>query len=463
MWSLTDREEKELIAERLQKREGVSVDDYVQLRDPCRRGIVKYIGRPEFSKSGKYLYGIYLDKKYRGTGKTNGTVKNVQYFQCEEKRGIFVRRDEIQKVIRRVAQTNFLERLRTSKNRNLRFLEGDVTQLMLKAQGIRKLFEKLDRNKEFRSVHEKAKNKSIFKLQESGSFPSPKHFEKSTKDLEIIDENHEAPTITELMHKGLETETTSSEFETLEETSTEDISHYEQMQKVKKRRTRTWADRNDSCMEMIEFYEQADTENEWAHRWADDELNQELEEDPVLWCLSKGAREHLSNPTGVARLLHDLERCTSLIDRYIPEMTNLMSSQTGETVYMTNVIQELLKRCQQEGLSKKIRNDFSHASVEIDAQDLYTDEDVQSMVELMGWIRNNITAAAVTDEMDAKMASMAMLEMKSSLKHLLHSHTEKVGINIKSGETPPPAATEPESMKNPEGVKSHEDILELFE
>merc|ERR1719461_2829613 len=122
----------------------------------------------------------------------------------------------------------------------------------------------------------------------------------------------------------------------------------------------------------------------------------------------------------VAKMLHDIERCITLIDNHIPEITKIMENHTGEKVHMTNVIQELLKRAQAEQMSHKIINDFSTCKDgSLEENDFYSVEDIHSMVELISWIRNNITASAVTDENDAKMASLGAREVQQSLKTLL--------------------------------------------
>jgi len=165
---------------------------------------------------------------------------------------------------------------------------------------------------------------------------------------------------------------------------------------------------------MIDLMQQFENSSEiW-----EDNVQVELKEDPVLWCLSKDAREQLQNPGQVVEMLHELQRSINLIDRFIPELTSNLSSDKSD-VYMTNVIQELLKRAQESQLSSKIRNDFSSIKYNLEAQSLYSEEDIEKMVKLIAWIRNNITASAVTDENDAKMASMGAREVQQSLKTLL--------------------------------------------
>jgi len=169
-----------------------------------------------------------------------------------------------------------------------------------------------------------------------------------------------------------------------------------------------------SLVEVMEAF--GDSNEHWNA-----EANTELQDDPVLWCLSAEARDRLDKPQKVVEMLHDLQRCINLIDRYIPEITSEMQrlSRDSREVYMTNVIQELLKRAAQNNLSGRILNDFSGVDYDLETQELYSSSDIEKMVELMAWTRNNITASCVTDENDAKMASLGAREVQQSLKGVL--------------------------------------------
>lgn len=170
---------------------------------------------------------------------------------------------------------------------------------------------------------------------------------------------------------------------------------------------------------MIDLMKQFENSSEvW-----EDCVKQELNEDPVLWCLSKDAREQLKNPKQVVDMLHELQRSINLIDRFIPELTNNLTDDDSK-IYITNVIQELLKRAQQSELSQKIRNDFSAINYRLENQSLYSEDDIEKMVNLIAWVRNNLTASCVTDENDAKMACLGAREVQQSLKYLLKTQAE---------------------------------------
>eukprot|EP00493_Phyllostaurus_siculus_P023451 UN23787 len=77
---------------------------------------------------------------------------------------------------------------------------------------------------------------------------------------------------------------------------------------------------------MIDLMQQFENSSEiW-----EDNVQVELKEDPVLWCLSKDAREQLQNPGQVVEMLHELQRSINLIDRFIPELTSNLSSDKSD-------------------------------------------------------------------------------------------------------------------------------------
>eukprot|EP01084_Bolivina_argentea_P276010 470836_1 len=70
--------------------EEVDVGDYIELSSH-RCGMVKYLGEVQ-GKKGTF-YGVEL---WKGDGKHNGTVDDVEYFQCvNDGRGVFVTQKHI--------------------------------------------------------------------------------------------------------------------------------------------------------------------------------------------------------------------------------------------------------------------------------------------------------------------------------------------------------------------------------
>ena len=63
----------------------------VAIRKGTENGTVRFIGTTQFAL-GEWV-GVELDEP---TGKHDGTIGDVQYFECEHGRGCFVRRDTVE-------------------------------------------------------------------------------------------------------------------------------------------------------------------------------------------------------------------------------------------------------------------------------------------------------------------------------------------------------------------------------
>merc|ERR1719476_9308 len=97
----------------------------------------------------------------------------------------------------------------------------------------------------------------------------------------------------------------------------------------------------------------------------------------------------------------------------------MLKDEKSATSYITNVIQELLKRAQGEGLLKGVQQDWARwKGADLD-HGMVAQKDIKKMVQAMAWTRNNIRAANVTDANDAKMASTGATDVKHTLKRLM--------------------------------------------
>jgi len=155
-----------------------------------------------------------------------------------------------------------------------------------------------------------------------------------------------------------------------------------------------------------------------------EDLKQELEEDCALYAVSQDTRKGLNTMQDVKELITNLQVCINVLKMHIPKVTKILDMNDEEnTVYMTNVIQDLLKRAQKEKLSKKILTDFSGIR-ELDFS-AFTESDVSALVETMAWVRNNLCVAGLTDENDAMMTIMGAEEVQQSLVGILKRLDEK--------------------------------------
>lgn len=67
--------------------EGMNIGDRCQVNPGKRRGEIKFLGEVPQLKGGHWV-GVVFDEP---VGMTNGTVKDVSYFECAESYGSFVR------------------------------------------------------------------------------------------------------------------------------------------------------------------------------------------------------------------------------------------------------------------------------------------------------------------------------------------------------------------------------------
>lgn len=68
----------------------VVVGESVLIRPYNTSGVISYVGNTHF-QAGTWI-GVELDTP---TGKNDGSVQGIQYFQCKAKHGIFVRWDKL--------------------------------------------------------------------------------------------------------------------------------------------------------------------------------------------------------------------------------------------------------------------------------------------------------------------------------------------------------------------------------
>jgi len=147
------------------------------------------------------------------------------------------------------------------------------------------------------------------------------------------------------------------------------------------------------------------------------EALEELADDPTMWLLNPKITSNIKTTADVARVMQHVESTINLIEAYIPNLKELLKDEKKAASYITNVIQELLKRAQKEGLLKRGGHDWTvmHGA---DLSNV-SQRDIRKMVQAMAWTRNNVRAASVSDANDAKMASMGASEVKHSLKRLM--------------------------------------------
>merc|ERR1719461_324092 len=118
-----------------------------------------------------------------------------------------------------------------------------------------------------------------------------------------------------------------------------------------------------------------------------------------------------------------------------------MGKGKDEKIYPTHVIQELLKRAQAQQKSSKIRKDFTGTKALELEESQYSLDEIDQMVDIMAWVRNNLKVSAMVDENDAAMAKMGAREVQGELIRILMSATE-TGVSQASDDEKEAKSTE---------------------
>jgi len=367
-----------------QKHKGVSVGDFVEISEPVRHGTVKFIGATEFGGPYKIWYGIELNKPY-AKSKTDGTVRGIKYFETSRpSTGVFVLGNKITKVLRSSAneQTNLnshcLSTDRISEEFKKRYQQGHPGGQPLTIPEVKYSIELswVDSEEEDEISESKKSNAPIIRTRRS---------------LEYIDQHDQCS-----LHSSAEDFISKPERAPLYRRVKSDAPH--PGHSMPPRVSTTFRS----------------------------EILEEIENDPMMMAISEAAKANLNSRASLLNLIADLQRCTNLINYHLPKVTEQLQKASSDKIYATNVIQDLLKRVQKEQKSTKIRDDFTgRKSLALDRNTEYNSNDINAMVNVMAWMRNNIRVSALMDENDAKMSSMGAAEVRESLIRILLSVTEE--------------------------------------
>jgi len=406
--------------------QGISLNDFVQLHSPNRHGYVRYIGEIPNLNQNCDFFGIELSGKYKRMGKHEGTFRGIKFFTASDKSGIFCKRHKIKKVLKRSSSSTIRSPLKKLR-------QTDGQKLLMFARTVRRLRGLLSAGSldDLNASFEKARNTTGL-TAENSPFLSTVCLESRKKDA---NENPSNITSIELLRGMLSLSNSYSDSSTGEilrftPEDAEVLSPFHGTKKVVKfagisTTGHSTTDSNVSS-EFLKLPTRHDTLGRILKSTMSTEqsadLKVELEEDFSLYAVSQEARESLKSKQDVKELITNLQICINVLKKHIPKVTKMLDVNDNEnTVYMTNVIQDLLKRAQNEKLSKKILTDFSgirpmnyHSSA-----NAFTRNDITALVETMAWIRNNLCIAGLTDENDAMMTLMGAEEVQQSLVGIL--------------------------------------------
>jgi len=415
------------------KSQGISLNDLVELRSPIRQGYIRYIGEITSIEENCDFYGVALKGKYSNMGEHNGTFLGTKYFIAQDNSGVFCKRDEIKKILQRSA----LSEVETAVNK---LPEKEVKGLSLFATNIRRLTQLLSLGNVdgLNTTFVKARKETKFTMGDCPFKPiSPLQYITSDETDESLGISPTAsfshPSQQETgrhiaIPMGVENEEhrfSGPESENIkdanvleklsshacEELKDEDRQSFAELQVKRKSRFLRITMRNDSLGKVLMAHPMSDIYSQ--------DLQKELEEDFSLFAVSQETRKGLNTKHDVQELIFNLQICINVLKKHIPKVTEVLDvKDENHKVYMTNVIQDLLKRAQDEKLSSKILTDFSGIR-KLDYFSAFTPEDVSALVDTMAWVRNNLCVAGLTDENDAKMTLRGAEEVQTSLVGIL--------------------------------------------
>jgi len=414
MWSFIDELEKVDKLPVFQKHEGIEVGDFVEISDPIRRGCVKYIGVTEFGGPEKVWYGIEL-KKPHAMSKTDGTVRGIKYFETSRpKTGVFVLRNKIAKVLRSSAYIQLMATL--SKVNNL-------DEFSKKIRKLRRILDSHCMSTRGKSEEYSCSvKKGITTKGALGSRPGRIPELKFSIELSSIDSEEEEIESPE-ESKAPIIRPRQSSLDYVDEDLVDEGIPLPKDNLTKPPIGRT---ESDGGVKSLDLLQKNVIPLSRVSATIRSEIIEEIQNDPMMMCISEAAKANLNSRASLLNLIADLQRCTNLIDYHLPKVTEQLQKASPDKIYATNVIQELLKRVQKEQKSTKIRNDFrDRKSLALDDNTEYKADDIDAMVNVMAWMRNNIQVSALVDENDAKMSSMGAAEVRDSLIRILLSVTEE--------------------------------------
>jgi len=405
--------------------QGVSLNDLVQLHSPIRHGFVRYIGEIPNINQHCDFFGIALCGKYTKMGKHNGTFRGITFFTASKKSGIFCKRHKIKKVLKRSALSGFnrqFKRLSLTDEKKLQLFSRTVKRLtgLLSSASFGSECDtpsaKHDNTPLLSAVYYKSQKKdatdSPSNITSIVLSPNSTYSDSSNDDLTriIIDETevlspiHENTNVVRFSGISWEDEDNRPRAANVSKTSTPDSYDSSQFLKI--------SSRHDTLGRILKATMSTEQSEDLKH---------ELEDDFTLYAVSQVARESLKSKQDVKELIKNLQICINVLKTHIPKVTKMLdANDLDNTVYMTNVIQDLLKRAQNEKLSKKILTDFSGIrTLNYNGTNAFTRSDIAALVETMAWIRNNLCIAGLTDENDAMMTLMGAEEVQQSLVGIL--------------------------------------------
>jgi len=345
--------------------EGISLNDLIQLHSPNRHGYVRYIGEIPNLNQNCDFFGIELTGKYKKMGKHDGTFRGIKFFTAADKSGVFCKRHKIKKVLKHAA-------IAAIKGPLKKLRQTDQKKLLVFARTVRALTGLLAANSDgLNASFETARSMTSFTGENA---PFLLSLENQGKDV-----SGGTGGLMSMSYSYSDSSTDEPSQVPTDSTDVMTMTPIDENKKIVKfAGISTWQDSGqkpeplkgmlatggNESSEFRKITIRNDTIGKILNTTMSTEqsadLKVELEEDFALYAVSQEARESLKSKQDVKELITNLQICINVLKKHIPKVTKMLDVNDKEnTIYMTNVIQDLLKRAQNEKLSKKILTDFS--------------------------------------------------------------------------------------------------------
>jgi len=398
-------------------KQDLRVGTTVLLSEDYGIGMIKYAGPLHWIKGDKTYYGIELRNS---VGRTNGRIGKKEYFTTKDgtNRGLFVAREKIRKYFVPThpgKNPSWIDDLDRGKQLGKNSFWGRSLSFRSKGRSNKRKSRKESSPKIKPCVGGVRERSPSLRLTlpwatKTSPKPSKTPSPKKTKFRDNIEE------------KCAEGKEQAASHRTTPDDDQSSLSGATDLISSPKLPDATYLTSTES--QFNDLLTRSDTlddilVSQYANQ-TNDAIERDIEDDPMMLIISPEARKDLNSPAAIQMLIRHLQICINCLKIHLPNIANELSTsnkravEDRDNIYITHVIQELLKRAQDRNLSKKIRTDFT-GTKQIDLESAYSENDIKVLVDTMAWIRNNLCVATLTDENDAMMTLMGAEEVKHNL------------------------------------------------
>jgi len=150
-------------------------------------------------------------------------------------------------------------------------------------------------------------------------------------------------------------------------------------------------------------------------------INQ-MNDNYVLWQIKHAVRTDIRTPAQVATFIRKMVTAMGFLESILESVTiHSRKCAGGENSDLTptHVIQSLMKRAAESNKVQVLVDVSRYRHIDFESIPEYDEEDVEKMVQVYAWLRNNMCTADITDENDAKSALTGMRDVLQEMMDIL--------------------------------------------